>query len=113
VDDGHVEATAGFWVALGDALSKLPAAIVRGPVVGDRMFRSHGWPWPLAARVLAWPVIKPVSIIIGIYERVDTFYPFKRGEYSIHVWLRAMVIAGIASAFDSIHSVVLDGHFPL
>ena len=32
VDDGDVEATVGFWVALGDALSELPAAIVRGPL---------------------------------------------------------------------------------
>jgi hypothetical protein len=35
MDDGHVEATAGFWVALGDALSRLPAAIVHGPVARD------------------------------------------------------------------------------
>jgi len=32
VDDGHVLATAGFWVALGDELSKLPAAIINGPL---------------------------------------------------------------------------------
>jgi hypothetical protein len=30
-DDGDIEATVGFWDALGDALFGFPAAIVRGP----------------------------------------------------------------------------------
>ncbi|KAH9954193.1 hypothetical protein BC827DRAFT_1386908 [Russula dissimulans] len=54
VDDGHVSATAGFWVALGDALSKLPAAsaIYEYPEQ-DIVFDWDIWPWP--ARVLTWP----------------------------------------------------------
>ncbi|KAH9957251.1 hypothetical protein BC827DRAFT_1270450 [Russula dissimulans] len=43
VDDGHVIATAGFWVALGSALSKLPAAIVDGPSRDE----NDDSPWPL------------------------------------------------------------------
>jgi hypothetical protein len=41
VDDGDVETTVGFWVALGDALSDLPAAIVRGPSINEfRLIRG-------------------------------------------------------------------------
>ncbi|KAH9959071.1 hypothetical protein BC827DRAFT_526503 [Russula dissimulans] len=73
VEDGHVEATVGFWVALGDALSKLPAAIVHGPLVEDSTLESEGWPW--AARVLVWPVIKPLDILRGGYrDKVGKFY---------------------------------------
>ncbi|KAH9959102.1 hypothetical protein BC827DRAFT_1269107 [Russula dissimulans] len=73
VDDGHVETKAGFWVALRDALSKLPAAIVRGPFK-----EAVSWPW--LARIVAWPVVKPLIIMTGdedmvAEKRVTTFYP--------------------------------------
>jgi hypothetical protein len=78
VDDGHVEATVVFWVALGDALSKRPAAIVNSSEAEEMVFDWEDWPWP--ARVLTWPFIKPLNIIVGGYEdrvgnRIATFYP--------------------------------------
>ncbi|KAH9959108.1 hypothetical protein BC827DRAFT_1269111 [Russula dissimulans] len=85
VDDGHVEITAGFWVALGDALSKLPAAIVHGPLKED----FDDWLW--LARVLAWPILKPFFIIIGENDTVDgkrfcTFYPqYREGRVRVNL----------------------------
>jgi hypothetical protein len=71
VDDGDVEATVGFWVALRDALSGLPAAVVRGPRVPEFD------PW--LARVSTWPLLKPLHAMLGVTKtyakRVDTFYP--------------------------------------
>jgi hypothetical protein len=116
VDDGHVEATVGCWVALGDALSKLPAAIVHGPLVEDSLLESEGLRWPWPARVLAWPVIKPFDILVGGYhdkvgKRVSTFYP-REWEYWIDIWRLAMVIAVIASAFGGIHCIGWSFTFP-
>jgi len=113
VDDGHVEATAGFWVALGNALSKLPTAIVHGPSFRDSNFDSMSWP----ARVLLWPVIKPIFIIAGgddIVEtrRVTTFYPPEwPGEGGIAI-LAFFVVPAIASAFGSIHCIGWSFTFP-
>src|SRR5712671_243388 len=59
VDDGDVEATVGFWAALRDSLSDLPAAIVRGPSVNEGDFDS----W--LARVLTWPFLKPFYIMFS------------------------------------------------
>jgi len=75
VDDGDVEAMVGFWGALGDALSDIPAAIVRGPSINKHDFNS----W--LARVLTWPLLKPTYIMFARSrdekheKRVDTFYP--------------------------------------
>jgi hypothetical protein len=110
VDDGHVEITAGFWVALGDALSKLPAAIVHGPLKED----FDDWLW--LARVLAWPILKPFFIIIGENDTVDgkrfcTFYPQYR-EGSIDKLHFTMIVAGIASTFGGIHCIGWSFTFP-
>ena len=53
IDDGNVEATVGFWGALGDALSELPAAIVRGPLVDVSLLNRDPWLF----RVLKWDKI--------------------------------------------------------
>jgi len=107
VDDGHVDAIAGSWIALGDAVSKLPAAIVHGPLIKDTSFDSGEWAWP--ARVIAWPLIKPLNIFLGGFDdrvgkRVGTFYPREWG-HGMDTWPLALVIASIASAFGGIHCV--------
>jgi hypothetical protein len=97
VDDGDVEATVGFLDALGDALSDLPAAIVRGPSLNEDEFDS----W--LVRVLTWPFLKPVYIMLSPdsdeehEKRVDTFYPAK--------WVEA------SESFHSLHWMVI--RFPL
>src|SRR5712671_4535643 len=58
VDDGDAEASVGFWAALGDALSDLPAAIVRGP-----SSLSSDIPW--LVRILVWPLVKPLYTMVG------------------------------------------------
>jgi hypothetical protein len=103
IDDGDVEWTVGFWVALGDALSDIPAAIVRGPVA-DTLW---GAPW--AIRVLMWLPMKPTNIMIPGDEsdavelkRVGTFYPAKwvaSKKFSI------FLVATITVAFGAIHSL--------
>jgi len=109
VDDGDVEITIGFWAALGDALSDLPAAIVRGPSIERSGFDS----W--LARVLTWPFIKPFVIMfssdINEYEkRVDTFYPDK--------WVTAsrgfstFLVATITLVFGGIHCIGWIFDFP-
>ncbi|KAH9959070.1 hypothetical protein BC827DRAFT_1135276 [Russula dissimulans] len=113
VEDGHVEASVGCWVALGDALSKLPAAIVHGPLKEDSTMEEE-WPW--AARILAWPVIKPFDILLGGYndkmgKRVGTFYP-RDWDYWNKAWRLGMVIAVIASAFGGIHCIGWSFIFP-
>ncbi|KAH9959087.1 hypothetical protein BC827DRAFT_1135266 [Russula dissimulans] len=110
VDDGHVETTAGCWVALGDALSKLPAAIVRGPL------KEYAGERPWLARVLVWTVLKPLIIIVGEDDTVDekrfcTFYP-EWDEASIDRWRFTMVVAGIASVFGGIHCIGWSFIFP-
>jgi hypothetical protein len=108
VDDGHVEAPVGFWVALGNAISELPAAILRGPLE-----ELDDWPW--LARVLSWPVMKPFfMILIGAEDdkvsekRVSTFSP-SDWENDIYAW--SLVIA-IASAFGGIHCIGWSFAFP-
>jgi hypothetical protein len=108
VDDGHVETKAGFWVALRDALSKLPAAIVRGPFK-----ESVSWPW--LARIVAWPVVKPLIIMTGdedmvAEKRVTTFYP-ERWEGGSGV-LAGFPVIVIASAFGGIHCIGWSFAFP-
>jgi len=111
VDDRHILATAGFWVALGDALSKLPAAIVNGPLKDIIKL-----PWP--ARVLAWPIVKPFQIILGepderVGRRISTFYPHEWDEDRDHILLFIlMIIPGVASAFGGIHCIGWSFTFP-
>ncbi|KAH9959090.1 hypothetical protein BC827DRAFT_527183 [Russula dissimulans] len=113
VDDGHVSLTAGFWVALGDALSKFPAAIVRGPFKDLDMLDLDEWPW--LARVFVWPVIKPFfAIILGSdrdkvdEKRVSTFYPCDWGDITYGPFL--VIIT--ASAFGGIHCIGWSFTFP-
>jgi hypothetical protein len=108
VDDGHVEAAVGCWVALGNALSELPAAIVHGP-----FDPSSGLPW--LARVLAWPIIKPFfMILIGseddkVGEKgVSMFFP-SNWENETYAWF---LVLTIASAFGGIHCIGWSFAFP-
>jgi len=115
VDDGHIEARAGFWVALGDALSKLPAAIVRGPSKEDMAFGLEGSPWPI--RVLTWPVVKAIDIMTGgdyatVGKRVGASYPSRWEKNRMETWHLISVIAGIASAFGGIHCIGWSFSFP-
>jgi hypothetical protein len=109
VDDGDVEATIGFWDALGDSLSDLPAAIVRGPSINNGVFDS----W--LARVLTWPVFKPFRImfsrsIVGEYEkRVDTFYP---DEWAASGRFSVFLVIIITVAFGGIHCIGWSFNFP-
>jgi len=112
MDDGDAEPTVGFWVALGDALSHLPAAIVRGPSTYD--FTDS--PWLL--RFLMWPLFKPVDTILPediaddiVFEkRVHTFYP--------HEWVTAsqnfsiFLVVTITLAFGGIHCFGWSFSFP-
>jgi len=109
VDDGHVFATDGFWVALGDALSKLPAAIVHGPSMNN----SEELPWLF--RVIVWPIAQPMEIMTGgdqgrVGKRIATFYPHEWNK--INILARTIVIAGIASAFGGIHCIGWSFTFP-
>ncbi|KAH9959476.1 hypothetical protein BC827DRAFT_507385 [Russula dissimulans] len=120
VDDGRVEATTGFWAALGDALSKLPAAIVHGPVIEDDAFNLDLDKWPWLARVLTWPVAKPFFIFTGASEsdcsvgekRVNTFYPrdWEGSDNRILAWFSVLVV--ITSAFGGIHCIGWSFTFP-
>jgi len=100
VDDGDVEITVGFWTALEDAVLDLPAAIVRGPSLFSDDYDS----W--LARVLAWPLFKPLAIMISYHgdedeKRVDTFYPDKWVTASEYLSYSLVVI--ITFAFGGIH----------
>jgi len=105
VDDGDVEATIGFLGALGDALSDLPAAVVRGPFVYDVDF------W--LGRVLLWPLLKPFYIMFAIStdeehkKRVNTFYPETWVDAS---W--ALAAVAITVAFGGIHLIGWTFTFP-
>jgi len=109
VDDGHVEAPVGFWVALGNALSELPAAIVRGP------FEEELDDWPWLVRVLSWPAIHPFAgILIGAEgdkvgeKRVSTFSP---SDWENEIYAAFFVVA-IASVFGGIHCIGWSFAFP-
>jgi len=99
IDDGDVEDTIGFWDALRDALSGLPATIIRGPFV-----RVSSWPW--LVRVFVWPIAQPLIIMTGDEteheKRVNTFYPGGWGtaDYSGYI-----IVTPIASAFGGIHCI--------
>jgi len=109
VDDGDVETTVGPWVALGDALSDLPAVVVRGPSINEGDFDS----W--LARILTWPFMKPLGVIFSdrdsVYEkRVDTFYPnvWVAGSENFSIFL----VLTITMAFGGIHCIGWSFNFP-
>jgi len=58
IDDGGIEATIGFWGALRDALSDVPATIVRGPVTDN--FENSSW----LIRVFMWLLFKPTDVLL-------------------------------------------------
>jgi len=106
VDDGDVEATVGGWVALRDALSDLPATIIRGP------FTDMNDPWLL--RVLLWPLMRPFFTMFGQDDAVDlegmrvgTFYPAK---WIAGTWGALVII--ITMAFGGIHCIGWSFTFP-
>jgi len=107
IDDGNLEATVGFWSALGDALSDVPAAIVRGP-----SSLSDHRPW--LARVLVWPLLKPLYTILGDYDeyenRVNTFYPDRWVSQS--EGFSYTLVALITLAFGGIHCIGWSFAFP-
>ncbi|KAI9448967.1 hypothetical protein F5148DRAFT_987816, partial [Russula earlei] len=110
IDDGGIEATSlgGFWDALGDALSDLGAAIVRGPLT-----EKLEMPW--LTRVLMWPFVKPAFIAVGEREthtmRVGTFYPHEWGNElrSAFAWV---AVLGITLTFGGIHCIGWSFSFP-
>jgi len=107
-DDGDVGATVGFWGALREALSDLPAAIVRGPSGSD--FES----W--IGRVVTWPFVKPLYIMLAPDDsytenkRVGTFYPtdWVTGSKAFSISL----VVAITVAFGGIHCVGWSFTFP-
>ena len=112
IDDGEVETTIGFWGAIRDALSGLPAAIARGP------FSSHSSTMPLDHRIISWVFLMPYLIIVGaddmepeVYEgRVATFYPTEwdsASEYS-----STFTVVAIGLAFGGIHCIGWSFTFP-
>jgi hypothetical protein len=111
INDGDAEAAVGFWGALRDALSGLPAAIVRGPLINDNDIDGMDW----LSRVVVWPITKPLSIMFGQdkeYEdlkRVNTFYPCGWDSTSGR---GALLVMAIASAFGGIHCIGWSFRFP-
>jgi len=107
IDDGDAEATLGFWSALGDALSDIPAAIVRGP-----SSLSSDIPW--LVRILVWPLVKPLYTMVGEddeYEkRVNTFYPAKWVTASENFSI--FLVIAITLAFGGIHCIGWSFTFP-
>ncbi|KAI9456629.1 hypothetical protein F5148DRAFT_1017592 [Russula earlei] len=90
IDDGDIEATrsVGFWDALGDALSDLGAAIVRGPMTEEPEMAT----WLI--RVLMWPLVKPL-----IFSLAKT-----------RTWRVAVVV--VTLAFGGIHCIGWSFAFP-
>jgi len=107
-----VEGIVGFWNALRDAISDIPSAIVRGPVIQNSEFQDSPW----LIRTLSWPLIKPLFILVSndddvkFEKRVDTFYPSKwvtsSEDFSV------FLVAAITVAFGAIHCIVWSFHFP-
>jgi hypothetical protein len=107
VDDGEVEAAVGFWDALGNMLSDIPGAIVRGPYAIASTVRS----W--LVRVFLWSLSKPLYSLIGddqpkdLEKRVDTFHPAKwagnRSTYLVPI---------MTLAFGGIHCIGWSFTFP-
>jgi hypothetical protein len=100
IDDGDVEGTIGFWVAFRDAVSDIPAAIFRGPVLVD--FMDSSW----LIRVLLWPLYKPGDILLSdepddikFEKKVNTFYP------STFVASQIYLVVAVTVAFGAIHCI--------
>ncbi|KAI9457145.1 hypothetical protein F5148DRAFT_984224 [Russula earlei] len=113
IDDGDMEATSlgGFRDALGDALSDLGAAIVRGPLT-EEPEEPEMATWLI--RVLLWPFTKPLVILVGEREehtmRAGTFYPHDWATTRLAFAWVAMV--GITLTFGGIHCIGWPFSFP-
>jgi len=114
MDDGDVEATIGFWVALRDAIFDLPATIRRGPFIYDDEVDEYAWIY----RVLFWPIARPLLIIgnqnreYERYEhlrRVDTFSPVRWDRLPLR---GTVLVSAIASGFGAIHCIGWSFTFP-
>jgi len=111
IDDGDAEETIGFWVAFQDALSDIPSATVRGPVLGE--FKDSHW----LIRVLLWSLVKPVDILlpddeedIKFEKRVNTFYPARWATSSQNTLL--LLVVAITLVFGAIHCLGWSFDFP-
>ncbi|KAI9512039.1 hypothetical protein F5148DRAFT_992934 [Russula earlei] len=110
--DDEVEATStvGFWGALRDGLSGVPAAISLGPFIADP--DVHDEPWLL--RVVMWPLVKPTHILYGrIAEhetRIATFYP--DDWVTDRMNFAMIIVATVALAFGGIHCIGWTFTFP-
>ncbi|KAI9449654.1 hypothetical protein F5148DRAFT_633627 [Russula earlei] len=114
IDDGDVESacSVGFWGALRESLSELPAAIVNGPLTAEIQWRDESWLW----RVLVWPFMKPFTILSGEDEeyqdlkRVNTFYP--NAWYAGREFFAVPIVIVVASIFGGIHCIGWSFTFP-
>jgi len=121
VDDGDIESTVGFWVALGDAISGFPTAIARLPSdientddIDSGLERVLMW----LVWALIWAPIKPMYIMLAIggdlhhegdRKRVDTFYPAKWAASLIFPFFLMIVIM---AGFGGIHCIGWSFTFP-
>jgi len=113
IDDGDVEATVGCWVALSDALSDIPNAIIRGPVLVDSPVKASPW----IVRVLWWTLFKPAEVLLPDDEedsfdsetRVNTFYPVKLDTSK---GFALFLMATVTLAFGAIHCIGWSFEFP-
>jgi hypothetical protein len=107
VDDGHIEAAAGFWAALRDALFKLPSEIAKGPLI-HVLGPEYSWP----RRVFIWPFIKTQQVLgiaisnqrsANLKKKIATFYPetWERRDRSLALFAATLV----ALTFGGIHCV--------
>jgi len=113
IDDGNAEATVGTWDALRDAVSDIPAVIVRGPVVNG--FTDSSW----LTRVLLWPLANLANTLVPRDEeddinlkfekRVGTFYPTK---WAASEGPSIFLVATVTVVFGAIHCIGWSFHFP-
>jgi hypothetical protein len=114
IDDGNAAATVRFWGALLDAVSDIPAAIVRGPDLPSFIFTDSPW----LIRVLLWPLYKPAIILLPLDDvdeanfekRVNTFYPAKWVTSSVNSSI--FLVVTITVVFGAIHCIGWSFDFP-
>ncbi|KAI9430897.1 hypothetical protein F5148DRAFT_990497, partial [Russula earlei] len=96
IDDGDIEATrsVGFWDALGDALSDLGAAIVRGPMTEEPEMAT----WLI--RDLAYTM------------RVNTFHPRQWLDRDDMNFYAGVAVVVVTLAFGGIHCIGWSFAFP-
>jgi len=111
MEDGYVEATTGFWVALRDLFWGLPVTICRGPSIDVDEIDQLSW----LGRVLLWPICRTLTILNGLdrmsenSKRVGTFYPCQWVRMSLR---GGFIVSSIASTFGAIHCIGWSFTFP-